>query len=590
MNIIMKRTYCLHINGQAGLLVKLIGWIDSYRNHGSLIFVDLRDTTGIAQIVFDESKLTKEEFKLANSLRNEFIIEATGYIVERSETNKNFNLVTGNYEVLVQSFSLINKSEPLPFELSINNVDENLRLTYRYLDLRRPKLHNNIKFKSDVLQQIREYLTDREFYEIETPILCKSTPEGARDFIVPSRLNPGNFYALPQSPQIFKQLLMVAGFEQYFQIARCFRDEAVRSDRQLEFTQLDIEASFLSVDEIMNLTENLLYRIFYLNSLDYYIPNTPFPRMTYDDAMNLYGTDKPDTRYDMQLIDITSFLNSNEYKIFSSVINSQGVIKCIKVDNHIISKKELDELIKFVYANSQAKGLSYIQYLPNQIKSPFKMFYSEDIFLRIKEFTKANDNDLLLIIADNKNVVNKALGLLRCEMAKRINVIPTDIYKFVWITDFPMFEWSKEDNRYKAVHHPFTRPKDEDLYYLDTNELDKIKANAYDIICNGYELGGGSLRVYDSLLQQKIFKAINLQEKEIQDRFGFLLKAFKYGVPPHGGLAIGIDRLIMLMTNSESIKDVIAFPKNQSGSDSMQQCPSSVDYKLLQELKIKNIK
>lgn len=590
MNIIMKRTYCLHINGQAGLLVKLIGWVDSYRNHGSLIFVDLRDTTGIAQIVFDESKLTKEEFKLANSLRNEFIIEATGYIVERSETNKNSNLVTGNYEVLVQSFSLINKSEPLPFELSTNNVDENLRLTYRYLDLRRPKLHNNIKFKSDVLQQIREYLTDREFYEIETPILCKSTPEGARDFIVPSRLNPGNFYALPQSPQIFKQLLMVAGFEQYFQIARCFRDEAVRLDRQLEFTQLDIEASFLSADEIMDLTENLLYRIFYLNSLDYYIPNTPFPRMTYDDAMNLYGTDKPDTRYDMRLIDITSFLNSNEYKIFSSVINQQGVIKCIKVDNHIISKKELDELIKFVHTNSQVKGLSYIQYLPNQIKSPFKAFYSEDIFLRIKEFTKANDNDLLLIIADNKDVVNKALGLLRCEIAKRINVIPTDIYKFVWITDFPMFEWSKEDNRYKAVHHPFTRPKDEDLHYLDTNELDKIKANAYDIVCNGYELGGGSLRIYDSLLQQKIFKAINLQEEEIQDRFCFLLKAFKYGVPPHGGLAIGIDRLIMLMTNSESIKDVIAFPKNQSGSDPMQQCPSSVDYKLLQELKIKNIK
>lgn len=590
MNIIMKRTYCLHINGQAGLLVKLIGWVDSYRNHGSLIFVDLRDTTGIAQIVFDESKLTKEEFKLANSLRNEFIIEATGYIVERSETNKNSNLVTGNYEVLVQSFSLINKSEPLPFELSTNNVDENLRLTYRYLDLRRPKLHNNIKFKSDVLQQIREYLTDREFYEIETPILCKSTPEGARDFIVPSRLNPGNFYALPQSPQIFKQLLMVAGFEQYFQIARCFRDEAVRLDRQLEFTQLDIEASFLSADEIMDLTENLLYRIFYLNSLDYYIPNTPFPRMTYDDAMNLYGTDKPDTRYDMRLIDITSFLNSNEYKIFSSVINQQGVIKCIKVDNHIISKKELDELIKFVHTNSQVKGLSYIQYLPNQIKSPFKAFYSEDIFLRIKEFTKANDNDLLLIIADNKDVVNKALGLLRCEIAKRINVIPTDIYKFVWITDFPMFEWSEEDNRYKAVHHPFTRPKDEDLHYLDTNKLNKIKANAYDIVCNGYELGGGSLRIYDSLLQQKIFKAINLQEEEIQDRFCFLLKAFKYGVPPHGGLAIGIDRLIMLMTNSESIKDVIAFPKNQSGSDPMQQCPSSVDYKLLQELKIKNIK
>lgn len=586
----MKRTYCLHINGQAGLLVKLIGWVDSYRNHGSLIFVDLRDTTGIAQIVFDESKLTKEEFKLANSLRNEFIIEATGYIVERSETNKNSNLVTGNYEVLVQSFSLINKSEPLPFELSTNNVDENLRLTYRYLDLRRPKLHNNIRFKSDVLQQIREYLTDREFYEIETPILCKSTPEGARDFIVPSRLNPGNFYALLQSPQIFKQLLMVAGFEQYFQIARCFRDEAVRSDRQLEFTQLDIEASFLSANEIMNLTENLLYHIFYLNSLDDYISNTPFPRMTYNDAMNLYGTDKPDTRYDMKLIDITSFLNSNEYKIFSSVINQQGVIKCIKVDNHIISKKELYELIKFVHTNSHAKGLSYIQYLPNQIKSPFKTFYSEDIFLRIKEFTKANDNDLLLIIADDKDVVSKALGVLRCEIAKRINVIPTDVYKFVWVTDFPMFEWSEEDKRYKAMHHPFTRPKDEDLHYLDTNELDKIKANAYDIVCNGYELGGGSLRIYDSSLQQKIFKAINLQEEEIQDKFGFLLKAFKYGVPPHGGLAIGIDRLIMLMTNSESIKDVIAFPKNQSGSDPMQQCPSSVDYKLLQELKIKNIK
>ena len=565
--------------------VQLAGWVSRRRDHGGLIFVDMRDRSGIVQIVFDEAVM-KNNFSLAETLRNEFVIKVSGKVRARSEDTINPKMETGEIEVVVTELKILNKAKTPPFYIQDGvDVDENVRLRYRYLDLRRPEMQKNIMLRHRVAKIMRDYLDEHGFLEIETPMLCRSTPEGARDFLVPSRLNPGEFYALPQSPQIFKQLLMVSGFEKYFQIVRCFRDEDLRADRQPEFTQLDIETSFLNQDDIINLMEGLIKRIFE-PTLDVKI-ETPFLRMSWQEAMNRFGSDKPDLRFGMELMDISEFVKGSDFKVFTSVLENGGQIKVIKVDDYAnIPRRELDNLVEYVKIFG-AKGLAWIQYTDEGIKSPFKKFYSDETFEQIKNFTNAKTGDLLLVVGDKPSVVAQALGELRLEMARRRNLIDENKLNFLWIVDFPMFEYIPEEKRYKAMHHPFTAPRDEDVEFLLT-EPDKVKAKAYDIVLNGVEVGGGSLRIYRSDLQKKVFQAIGLSDEEARAKFGFLMDAFEYGTPPHGGIAFGLDRLIMLMAKRKSIRDVIAFPKTQSAIDPMSHAPNTVDDKQLRELYIKS--
>lgn len=568
-----------------GKELTLAGWVNTRRDHGGLIFIDLRDRSGIVQVVMSP-QYGEDAFHKAEDVRSEYVLAIRGIVRERSPETVNPKMQTGKIEVVVSEMRVLNKAKTPPFYVEDGiDVDETVRLKHRYIDLRRPEMQRNLIMRHKIVHEMRQFLDAHDFLEVETPILTKSTPEGARDYLVPSRVNPGKFYALPQSPQLFKQLLMVSGLERYFQIARCFRDEDLRADRQPEFTQLDIELSFEDQDFILDLMEHMMQRIF-KNVLNVDI-QIPFKRITWDDAMNLYGSDKPDLRFDMHFYDISDLLRDTGFKVFRNVLDNGGIVKAITVKGDAaIPRRELDGLVDYV-GNYGAKGLAWIGLNKDgSLKCQITKFLGEDKIREIGKFCEAENGDLILIIADKPKVVAQALGELRLEMARRMNLIDENEFCFRWVTDFPMFEYSEEDKRWVAEHHPFTAPRDEDVQYLLTDPS-KVYAKAYDMVLNGVEAGGGSLRIYQEELQEKVFKAIGITHEEAQEKFGFLLDAFRYGAPPHAGIALGLDRLVMLMLRLGSIRDVIAFPKTQSAIDQMTQAPSEVVDIQLKELHIR---
>lgn len=575
----MNRT---HHNGDLRLEnvnehVELVGWVAKKRNFGQLVFIDLRDRSGICQLVFDESM--SEALK---DVRNEYVLSVSGTVLQRKDANP--DLKTGEIEVKVEKFEIINKAKTTPLIIA-DETDalEDTRLQYRYLDLRRPVMQNKLIMRHKITRSMREYLDNNDFIEIETPMLGKSTPEGARDYLVPSRVHPGSFYALPQSPQLYKQLLMIAGFERYYQFARCFRDEDLRADRQTDFTQVDIETSFLSEVEIQTMMEEMMVKLMKeVKGIDI---QAPFLRLSYEEAMNRYGSDKPDNRFGYELQDITEIFKNSEFKVFKDCIDNGGVIKTIVIDNFSsITRKEIDKYTELAKKNG-AKGLVVLKAQDNELTGSAHKFLSEGEVKALYDTLSLKDKDVLFIVSDQWTKTCNVLGALRNEIGYKLGLKKKDEFSFLWVTDFPMFEWSEEQQRYVACHHPFTQPKEEDIPLLDT-DIAKVKANAYDIILNGYELGGGSLRIYDNDLQEKIFEILGMSEEEIRNKFGFFIDAFQYGTPPHGGLAFGLDRIAMILSESDSIRDVIAFPKNANAKCPMSKAPTPVDPAQLEELHI----
>ena len=583
----MKRTHrCAELSkAQVGQTVTVMGWVQKSRNKGGVVFVDLRDRSGILQIIFEENKCGTEIFEKAGKLRSEFVIAVTGQVCERAGA-VNKNLATGEIEVIAEQLRILSESETPPFHIEENSkTKEELRLKYRYLDLRRPDIQKNIMMRSRACAVIRNFLTEEGFLEIETPMLTKSTPEGARDYLVPSRVHPGSFYALPQSPQLFKQLLMVSGYDRYFQLARCFRDEDLRADRQPEFTQVDMELSFVDVDDVIDVNERLLARLF-KEIIGVDVP-LPIQRMTWQEAMDRFGSDKPDTRFGMELNDVTDVVRDCEFAVFKNAIADGGSVRGINAKGQgTMPRKKIDALVAFV-KDYGAKGLAYIAIQPDgSIKSSFAKFMKDEEMQALIAAMQGEPGDLLLFAADKNKIVYASLGALRLELADKMGLLDKNQYNFLWVTEFPLLEWSDEENRFQAMHHPFTMPMEEDLQYIDTDP-GRVRAKAYDIVLNGTEIGGGSARIHQDDIQEKMFEALGFTKERAHEQFGFLLDAFKYGVPPHAGLAYGLDRLIMLMAKVDSIRDVIAFPKVKDASCLLTNAPDTVDEKQLEELGIR---
>lgn len=572
-----------------GEVVTLSGWVDTKRNVStSLTFIDLRDREGKTQIVFNNELLSEKVLEEVQKLKSESVIRVVGEVKERS--NKNLNIPTGEIEVFAKEIEILNACDTLPFQISgvDDNLSENMRLTYRYLDIRRSKMLNNLKMRHRMIMSIRNYMDKAGFLDIDTPVLTKSTPEGARDFLVPSRTNPGTFYALPQSPQLFKQLLMIGGVEKYFQIAKCFRDEDLRADRQPEFTQLDIEMSFVEKEDVMNEIEGLAKYVF--KNVTGEEANYTFQRMPYAEAMDRFGSDKPDLRFGVELKDLSDIVKNSSFNAFSSTVQNGGLVKAVVAPNanEKFSRKIISEYEEYVKTYFGAKGLAYIKLTADGITSPIAKFLSEDEMKAIIEKTQAKTGDVIFIVADKKKVVTSALGALRLKIGKDLDLINKDDFKFLWVVDFPMFDYDEEEQRYKAEHHPFTSIKAEDLDKFLAGQTEDIRTNTYDLVLNGSEIGGGSIRIFNPKIQSMVFDRLGLSQEEAKAKFGFFLDAFKYGAPPHGGLAFGIDRWLMVMLKEESIRDVIPFPKTNKGQCLMTEAPNTVDEKQLEELFIKS--
>ena len=582
-----RTTYCgLVTEAFLGQEITLKGWVNNRRDLGGLIFVDLRDREGIVQVVFNPA-FSEEALKIAETVRSEYVVEVQGTVTKRDPETVNPKIKTGQVEVQVTNIKVINKSETPPFSINEENVnvDENIRLKYRYLDLRRQELAQTFKMRHQITRSIRRYLDDEGFFDIETPVLTKSTPEGARDYLVPSRVHDGEFYALPQSPQLFKQLLMISGFDKYYQIVKCFRDEDLRADRQPEFTQVDIEMSFVDQEDVMQMGEEMLKKV--VKEVKDVEINDAFPRMTYKEAMRRYGSDKPDTRFEMELIDVSQLGRDMDFKVFKDTVENDGEIKAIvaKGAAEQYTRKDMDALTEFVNIYG-AKGLAWVKVVEDGLTGPIGRFFEAENVETLLTLTGAEAGDLVMFVADKPNVVAQSLGALRVKLAKELGLIDETKLNFLWVTDWPLLEYDEDAKRYVAAHHPFTSPKEADIAKLGTAP-EEAEANAYDIVLNGYELGGGSIRIHDGELQEKMFEVLGFTKEQAQEQFGFLLDAFKYGAPPHGGIALGLDRLVMLLTNRTNLRDTIAFPKTASATCLLTNAPGEVSDKQLEELSLR---